>query len=196
MKKTYKINEIFYSIQGEGYHAGTPAIFVRFSGCNLKCPFCDTKHEEGTMMSANEIVEEICKYSANWVIFTGGEPTLFADKNLADKIHERGYFIAIETNGTNKVNFDAEWITLSPKDQFVHNAPIALKKCDELKVVYTGKNDVLAYRHILAKKKYIQPCDTGNAEKNKIIIQDCVKFVLKNPTWKISLQTQKILDIR
>lgn len=77
-----KINEIFYSLQGEGYHTGTPAVFIRFSGCNLKCPFCDTQHEEGRWMSDKEILEEVGKYPAATVILTGGEPPFGLTMNL------------------------------------------------------------------------------------------------------------------
>lgn len=79
-----KINEIFYSLQGEGYHTGTPAVFIRFSGCNLKCDFCDTRHEEGEMMTDEDIVNEIGKYPAVMVILTGGEPSLWIDDAFID----------------------------------------------------------------------------------------------------------------
>ena len=77
-----KINEIFYSLQGEGYHTGTPAVFIRFSGCNLKCPFCDTQHEDGILMSDEDIVTEVSKYTAATVILTGGEPSLWIEEVL------------------------------------------------------------------------------------------------------------------
>lgn len=95
-----KINEIFYSLQGEGYHTGTPAIFVRFSGCNLKCDFCDTQHEEGTMMTDEEIITEVKKYPAVTVVLTGGEPSLWIDDQLIDLLHQAGKYVTIETNGT------------------------------------------------------------------------------------------------
>ena len=81
-----KINEIFYSLQGEGFHTGTPAVFVRFSGCNLKCSFCDTQHEEGVLMSDEEILAEVVKYPAVTVILTGGEPSLWIDREFVDDI--------------------------------------------------------------------------------------------------------------
>lgn len=87
-----KINEIFYSLQGEGFHVGTPAVFVRFSGCNLKCEFCDTRHEEGVMMSDEEIVEKVCQYPCKTVILTGGEPGLWVDEDLIAALHKAGKF--------------------------------------------------------------------------------------------------------
>ena len=85
-----KINEIFYSLQGEGYHTGTPAVFIRFSGCNLKCPFCDTQHEDGILMSDEDIVTEVSKYPAATVILTGGEPSLGIEREFVDWLHQEG----------------------------------------------------------------------------------------------------------
>ena len=110
-----KINEIFYSLQGEGFHTGTPAVFIRFSGCNLKCPFCDTHHEEGTLMSDEEILAEVRKYPARTVILTGGEPSLWIDEELINLLHQAGKFICIETNGTHPLPDGIDWITCSPK---------------------------------------------------------------------------------
>ena len=90
-----KINEIFYSLQGEGFHTGTPAVFIRFSGCNLKCPFCDTLHEEGVMMTDDEIMAEVLRYPATMVILTGGEPSLWVDAGLVERLHEAGRFVCI-----------------------------------------------------------------------------------------------------
>ena len=94
-----KINEIFYSLQGEGFHTGTPAVFVRFSGCNLRCSFCDTRHEEGVMMTDEEIVEKVSSFPARMVILTGGEPSLWIDKALISRLREAGKQICIETQG-------------------------------------------------------------------------------------------------
>ena len=93
-----KINEIFYSLQGEGYHTGKAAIFIRFSGCNLKCSFCDTEHEEGTLMSDEEIIKAISVYPSNLVVLTGGEPSLWIDEEFIDLLHQAGKYVCIETN--------------------------------------------------------------------------------------------------
>ena len=111
-----KINEIFYSLQGEGFHTGTPCVFIRFSGCNLKCRFCDTKHEDGTMMTDEEILDYISQFPSNNIILTGGEPSLWIDQSLIDKLHEAGKYIALETNGTNTLPSGIDWITCSPKE--------------------------------------------------------------------------------
>lgn len=96
-----RVNEIFYSLQGEGSYAGTPAVFVRLSGCNLKCPFCDTRHESYREYTDREILQEILKYSpCRFVVITGGEPCLQLTGELVNLLHEHNCFVAIETNGT------------------------------------------------------------------------------------------------
>ena len=98
-----KINEIFYSLQGEGFHTGTPALFIRFSGCNLKCSFCDTKHEEGEWMSDEDIVAKAKECPAKMVVLTGGEPSLWIDEAFVEKLHQAGKYVCIETNGTHPI---------------------------------------------------------------------------------------------
>ena len=110
-----KINEIFYSLQGEGHHTGYPTVFIRFSGCNLNCGFCDTNHQEGILMSDNDIIRAVNLYSADWIVLTGGEPSLHIDDDfirLLKKTTDKK--IAIETNGTNKVSPLIDWVTVSP----------------------------------------------------------------------------------
>ena len=126
-----KINEIFYSLQGEGYHTGTPAVFVRFSGCNLHCDFCDTRHENGEWMSDEAILASIQRFPASCVILTGGEPSLWIDESLIIRLHQAGKRVCIETNGTHPLPAGIDWITCSPKE----NAPVVLTRMNEVKVV-------------------------------------------------------------
>ena len=112
---TLRVNEIFYSLQGEGYFTGTPAIFIRLSGCNLSCPFCDTDHGEGILMEWNEMVDDIKKYPARHVVITGGEPTLQLTEGFVELLHDSGYFVQIETNGTLLAPRNIDWITCFPK---------------------------------------------------------------------------------
>lgn len=191
-----KVNEIFYSIQGEGQNTGRAAVFIRFSGCNIKCPFCDTKHQKGKEMSDLEIINQIAKYPCRFVILTGGEPTLYVDADFVDKLHHKGYEVAIETNGTNIVPANVDFVTLSPKFEFVNNSNIKQLVCDELKVIFNSANNMDAYNVIKAKYKYIQPCDTGDDDTNQMLIINAIKFVQDNPDWRLSLQLQKILSIR
>ena len=112
MVKTYSINEMFYSLQGEGYHVGTPAVFIRFAGCNLACPFCDTQHQHGTRKTLDEIVDFAARHKARLVVLTGGEPALQVDAALVEELHAIGKYVAIETNGTHPVPSGIDWITL------------------------------------------------------------------------------------
>ena len=182
--KKMKINEIFYSIQGEGYWTGTPMIFIRFSGCNLKCPFCDTDHSAYSEMDIDGILGNLAGFGqCKRICITGGEPSIQLDKELVRALHEKGFLIHVETNGTNKLPDGIDWTTVSPKTE-----NIALESADELKIVYQGQ-DVSKWEHFPAQVRYLQPCSCRNTE-------EVVSFVMRNPLWRLSLQTQKYLDIR
>lgn len=193
--KSYRINEIFYSLQGEGFHSGTPAVFIRFSGCNLRCPFCDTAHEDGTPMTAAEIAAAASSYPAPLVVLTGGEPTLFVTSELIDALHACGKNIAIETNGTRAVPPGIDWITLSPKDAFVANAALRQKHCDELKIVFMGEPPA-EYPDIRTTHRYLQPCDTGDETHNRRLVAAATEWCKSHPEWKLSLQLHKFIGIR
>ncbi|MDE6378229.1 MAG: 7-carboxy-7-deazaguanine synthase QueE, partial [Duncaniella sp.] len=109
-----KVNEIFYSLQGEGYFTGTPAVFLRLSGCNLHCSFCDTRHETYEELSHVEILARLAQYPSHHLIVTGGEPSLQLDDLLVDMLHDAGYFIQVETNGTTPLPEAVDWVTCSP----------------------------------------------------------------------------------
>lgn len=193
----YKVNEIFYSIQGEGRHAGRAAIFVRFSGCNLKCPFCDTDFKKYEELEASDIIDRIRKLSlnCNFVVLTGGEPTLQVDEHLITMLHNYGYYIAMETNGTHNVSNNIDWITCSPKSLFVDNASVRINFANEVKVVYDSKHEITDCG-IEAEYFYVQPCDVGDTKKNAEILKQTVAFVEANPKWRLSLQQQKILNVK
>ncbi len=191
------VNEIFYSLQGEGFFTGTPSVFVRLSGCNLKCPFCDTDHQQGTEMSEMDIANAVAAYPAKHVVVTGGEPSMQLTASLIDLLHQQGYFVAVETNGTRLLPPNVDWITLSPKSPFVPTAAaqIALTRCDELKMVFTGTPPP-DFPNLEVNHHFLQPCDTGNAHENCKIMQAAVSYCLANPKWRLSLQTHKILNIQ
>lgn len=180
----YKVNEIFYSLQGEGFHTGLPATFIRFSGCNLHCGFCDTRHEEGVLMTVGEILHEVTKYPAPTVILTGGEPSLQIDAELINALHEAGKYLCIETNGTRPLPPGIDWVTCSPKQ----GATTVLTHVDELKVVFEGQ-DMKPYEQIPATHYFLQPCSCLNTE-------EVVNYVLQHPLWRLSLQTHKLINIR
>lgn len=196
-----KVNEIFYSLQGEGNFTGTPAIFIRLSGCNLACNFCDTVHINGDFMTEEEIMEEVSKYPARHVVITGGEPTLQLTPSLINKLHAAGKFVQIETNGTiplkDGLDFLIDWVTVSPKEE---NPQLNIQRVDELKVVY----DMNRPEHLANMEKiecryvnayYLQPCDRDK-EFNKLNLASCIKYIMEHPKWKLSLQTHKMLGLR
>lgn len=192
-----RVNEIFYSLQGEGLHTGTPAVFLRLSGCNLKCPFCDTKHESFTEMTEEEIVEKVSAYPSRTIVITGGEPMLQLNASLTRLLHKAGFTIHIETNGSRLIPEGAEidWVTCSPKD----GGKVIIQHIDELKVVFMGKNsgqDMTQYDELKASEYRLQPLDTGNETQNLTVRQQTIDYILANPKWKLSLQTHKILNVR
>ena len=196
----YRINEIFYSLQGEGFHAGTPAVFVRFSGCNLRCAFCDTQHQAGETMSLQEIVDEVNKYpqAPSLLVLTGGEPSLFIDEAYVAELKQKTHkTIAIETNGTRLLPSNLDWVTLSPKTAFDGGdaEPCVLKHCDELKVVYLGQ-DLTQYEGIEAQHRFLQPCFCEDEKQRQANMKACVEAVMQNPGWRLSLQIHRVLSIR
>ena len=186
------VNEIFYSLQGEGHFTGTPAVFVRLSGCNQRCPFCDTQHFQHEEMTEEDIVSRITPYPTRHVVITGGEPTLQLTASLTRRRHAAGFFIQIETNGSVRLPEGAEvdWITCSPKE-----LPVVLDRIDELKVLYMYQ-DMTQYDTLHATEYRLQPLDTCDIEKNKSNMNDTINYILHNPKWKLSLQTHKILNVR
>lgn len=192
-----RIKEIFYSLQGEGAMTGRPAVFVRFSGCNLACPFCDTDFKGGEDYTEDGLVEILATYPCKFIVFTGGEPTLQLTDALIEKLHGKGYYLAMETNGTRKYPKDIDWVTVSPKNDFCQTArlypgnPIA----NEVKVVFDGANNPDRYA-FLGSLKYIQPCDTGDPAMNEKILREAVRWLKEHPRWRLSLQTQKIINVR
>lgn len=209
---TYSIKEIFYTLQGEGAHAGRPAVFCRFSGCNLwtgreadrlnaVCQFCDTDfvgtdgERGGKFKEAGLLAAEIdslwpARYPASkYVVFTGGEPLLQLDRALIDAMHARGFTIAIETNGTLPVPEGVDWICVSPK----MGSTLVVHKGSEIKVVIPQLGqDLAAYEALDFEHYYVQAMDGPLAAQNiRLAIETC----RANPKWKLSLQTHKLLQI-
>ncbi len=192
----YRVNEMFSSLQGEGANSGRAAIFLRFSGCNLACPFCDTDFKTFKYMSSDNIVEKALSLGpTRFMVITGGEPTLQVDSELIGKLHSAGYTLAIETNGTHIVPEDIDWTTCSPKALFDKNAHLAIRKADELKVIFDGKHPVSDFG-IEAKYKFLQPCDTGKPEQNAQIVAEAIKYIKHHPEWRLSLQVHKLIGFQ
>lgn len=145
-------------------------------------------------MTVAEVCEAIKAFPSRHVILTGGEPSLQLTQELVNELHRRGYYIHVETNGSNHLPDGIDWITCSPKF-----APVVLKNVHELKLVFSdvkrAEQRIYELRGVTARECYLQPLDTQDSERNKAILRDCVDFIKNNPTWKLSLQTHKIIDI-
>ena len=196
--KKYRVNEIFYSLQGEGYNTGRAAVFVRFAGCNLKCPFCDTAFTRYEELTAEEILAQIAnvqhptlnsKHPSPLIVITGGEPTLQVDEPFIDLLHETGYEVAMESNGTHMPPRNLDWLTISPKQDVV------VKECNELKCIFDMQGEVSDFG-IKADYYYLQPCDTGETARNHLIIGQCIDYIKRNPRWRLSLQTHKLVGFK
>lgn len=194
-----RINEIFYSLQGEGYFTGTPALFVRFSGCNLKCNFCDTHHDNYTEMSCDDIISQLKKLSpsCSHIVLTGGEPTLQLTEKFIAALKSEGYFIQIETNGTHLPPHGIDWVTCSPKHSFCKNGALAENiHIDELKLIYRDNDEEIdRFDHMPAKQKFLQPCSSGNSEADRLMSARAVEYIKAHPHWRLSLQTHKLINI-
>jgi 7-carboxy-7-deazaguanine synthase len=235
MTKTYRVKEIFYTLQGEGAQAGRPSVFCRFSKCNLwngkeesraqsVCDFCDTDFvgtdgENGGIYSAQELVQLISSLwpgkptpqskalsknkvqGSPYIVCTGGEPLLQLDEPLIEIMHDYGFEVAVETNGTLPAPEGLDWICLSPKA----DAELVLIECDELKLVYPQPLAMPdSFDHVIATHRYLQPmadasldyiasdAHQGLSQSNT---QKTTRYCLKHPQWKLSLQTHKMLGI-
>ncbi|HEX2451304.1 MAG TPA: 7-carboxy-7-deazaguanine synthase [Gemmatimonadales bacterium] len=210
----YSVKEIFYTLQGEGAHAGRPAVFCRFAGCNLwtgreadrasaVCDFCDTDFVGtdgpggGKFATALELARAV---DAAWpaaleamdrkfVVCTGGEPLLQLDQDLVEALHSTGFEVAVETNGTQDPPAGLDWVCVSPKGR----AELRLRSGDELKLVYPQADaepsqfESLDFRHF-----FLQPMDGPDREANT---RATLAYCLAHPRWRLSLQTHKLLGI-
>lgn len=197
--KTYRINEIFYSIQGEGMRAGSPSLFVRFQGCNLRCRQeshgfdCDTEFVSGTSWTSLEIVAYMKELApaCPWVVLTGGEPAQQLDADLLEYLHRAGYTLAIETNGTVALPDGIDWITVSPK---VAEHAIRQRIANEVKYV-RGFGQGIPRTVVKADHHLISPAFDGSDLDPKTL-RWCIDLVKENPTWRLSVQQHKFWSIR
>lgn len=189
------VNEIFYSLQGEGGRSGEPSLFIRLSKCNLACSFCDTDFAFGKRMTLDEIHDEISPYPCRWIIWTGGEPTLQLREEIVAYFKERGYRQAIETNGTRRVPAGIDYITCSPKQQFEKIREL-IPEVDELRFPM-AKGDPLPDIFILPRSKryLLSPIFDGmNVVQENV--DYCVELIKQHPQWGLSLQMHKLIGIR
>ena len=194
---TYALVEIFESMQGEGRNTGRPCVFVRFAGCNLACPWCDTDVSCRFSATLEELIGEIASFRAKSVVLTGGEPTLVEGMpELVAELKSRGYWIAVETNGTN----DADWlqfvdyVACSPKSEFPDS--VALSRADEVRVVASSEEVVGFCRgirgRIAATDYYVSPCERGG----EMDFATAKSVLSQLDGWSLSVQLHKLLGFR
>ncbi|MEE9271726.1 MAG: 7-carboxy-7-deazaguanine synthase [Robiginitomaculum sp.] len=207
----YSVKEMFLSVQGEGAHTGRPCVFLRFAGCNLwsgrekdragaVCKFCDTKFVGvdglggGQYNTAEVLAKEVSTYWPNnggekWVTCTGGEPLLQLDDTLVKALHNEGFKIAVETNGTLAAPAHIDWLCVSPKA----DAALVQAQGDELKLVYPqAENSPEDFKRLEFKVFSLQPLDNKSGAHEAVTFQYCIA----NPQWRLSLQTHKYLGVR
>lgn len=210
----YRVKEIFYTLQGEGANVGRPAVFLRFSGCNLwsgkeedrsraACKFCDTDFlgtdglNGGFFGSASELAQRVSRlfpgsllgHNTKLVVCTGGEPLLQLDQDLVDALRDHGFEVAVETNGTVPLSAEVDWVCVSPKA----NTKMVLRSGNELKLVFP--QDGVEPQHYLEfdfQYFFLQPMDGPDNAKNTEL---AVKYCLDHPEWRLSVQTHKLLGI-
>ena len=196
----FRVNEIFYSLQGEGRNTGRAAVFIRFAGCNLHCPFCDTEFDRYTEMSGQEIVDAALAYPSRFVVLTGGEPTLQADEAFVDLLHRHGCEVAMESNGTRPAPTNIDWLTVSPKGSFSRtwDAGCGERMPDEIKIVFEEDTPdrLSSFKQPPSTLLFLQPCDTGDKERNDRILHLCIDYIKEHPEWRLSLQTHKLTGIQ
>jgi len=207
----YSIKEMFYTLQGEGTHAGRPAVFCRFAGCNLwsgreqdranaQCTFCDTDFVGTDGVGGGRFERQVARAAAalwpadaageRFIVLTGGEPLLQADAALVDALHRERFFVAVETNGTIAPPINLDWVCVSPKA----GAMLEVRAGDELKVVVPQEGlDLEALAALDFGAHLLQPMDGPRLRENT---QWAIEACLRDPRWKLSIQTHKVIGIR
>ncbi len=194
------IMEMFYSIQGEGFNTGMPAFFIRLAGCDVGCHWCDVKESwdagKHEAIEVKKIVQAVVKAKAQTVVITGGEPAMYDLTNLTSALSDKGIYILLETSGAYALKGTFDWVCVSPKK---FKAPLLqeLKLADELKVIVFNSSD-FKWAEENAKKAsahcslFLQP--EWNVSKK--MLPSIIEYCKKNPSWRISLQTHKWMDVR
>lgn len=189
------VNEIFYSLQGEGGRTGEASIFIRLAKCNLCCSFCDTDFYRGVKMSLEEIADSIKEYPTRWIIWTGGEPALQLKNDTVAYFKALGYKQAIETNGTKKLPAGLDYITCSPKQNFEKIKDL-IPEVDELRFPMVKGSPLPRIADLPIAKKYLLSPIFDDNTPIKENIEYCVNLVLQNPQWALSFQVHKLIGIQ
>ena len=197
----YPLVEIFESLQGEGRNVGRPCVFVRFAGCNLRCPWCDTDTARRFTLTLDELVREIGTHRARSVILTGGEPTIQRGMpELVARLKDAGYWIAVETNALQTPDWlqFVDYVACSPKAEFAERyaAPETLRRADEVRVVASSEDVVDFCREIrgriAATDYYVSPCDRDG----QIDFATAKAVMARLEGWSLSVQLHKVLGFR
>lgn len=199
LRSSWPIMESFYTIQGEGHHSGRAAYFIRTAGCDVGCVWCDVKEswEAGAhpIVSLEQLLKEVAETPTDFVVLTGGEPTMYSLISLVQALQEIGKEVAIETSGTNDLDVELDWYCFSPK-KFKKPVAEAYAKANELKIVVFNQSDFeWAEGHAKMVNEdcllYLQPEWSKEAQMLPLIIE----YVKNNPKWRVSLQTHKYMNI-
>jgi len=200
------VNEVFYTLQGEGFWTGRAAVFCRFARCNLWtgreedrksaiCTFCDTDFTASAKYTEAELVDKIIDVWPTgapnpMVVFTGGEPLLQLSASLISQLQQFGFYVAVETNGTQRLPGPVDWVCVSPKADTMINIP----RGDELKLVFPQE---LAppnrFEHLDFKTFWLSPMDGPNLEENT---RSAIEYCLRRPQWRLNIQTHKVIGVR
>jgi 7-carboxy-7-deazaguanine synthase len=193
------IMESFYTIQGEGFHQGKAAYFIRLAGCDVGCVWCDVKEswekDLHPVRSIEEIVEGAKQYPARLAVITGGEPALHNLETLTETLHQEGFQTNIETSGSSPLSGDWDWICLSPK-KFKPPLPDVLERANELKIIVFNSSDFAwaeKYAVLVSSscKLYLQP----EWSKAEIVTPSIIDYIKENPRWELSLQIHKYINV-
>ncbi|GHT50122.1 7-carboxy-7-deazaguanine synthase [Bacteroidia bacterium] len=204
------VKEIFYSLQGEGGRQGEASIFIRLTGCNLHCAYCDTDFEDGREMPLELILMYIRHYPCHWIVWTGGEPTLQLTDEVLYFFKKKGYKQAVESNGTQKLSAIFDYTVVSPKGKDISYAKKNNPQVDEVRLPFASDSKLPEIKSLpKAKEYFLSPLffDRGRYEKVSELekkldeiatnknIDYCVDTVLDNPKWRLSVQMHKLIGI-
>lgn len=193
------VMEAFYTLQGEGFHQGKAAYFIRLGGCDVGCVWCDVKESWDTnahpLKTISQIIDEAKKFPARLAVVTGGEPLLHDLTELTNELQKAGFHTNIETSGSSPLSGNWDWICLSPK-KFKAPLPEILKKAHELKIIIFNKSDfdwAEKYAELVSEncKLYLQP----EWEKAPVVTPMIIEYIKSNPRWELSLQIHKYINV-
>lgn len=189
------VNEIFYSLQGEGGRSGEASLFIRLTRCNLQCDFCDTDFANGEDLSLEDIYRRIAAYPCRWIVWTGGEPTLQLTGEVIAFFKERGYKQAIESNGTIRFPSGLDYVVCSPKGNYDRIKRIN-PQVDEVRLPVQAGERIPSLEQLPSASFYfLSPVFSDDSAATAANIAYCVEYIRQHPVWRLSLQIHKLIGI-